>query len=85
MLLKKSVPNVLLSIAYWALNMDKGVKIVSSDQQGLVCSRDLNVFVFAISTTVTLHCMRMQVHSEGMFEVFQFKAIVWPKVTSEST
>ena len=49
--------------------------------QGLVCSPDLNVCVFA---TVP-YAARAQVRSKGMAKVLQLKATVWPKVASEST
>ena len=46
---------------------------------------DLNVCVFAVGTAVTLRCERRFVASKGMVEVLQFKAMVWPRVASEST
>ena len=35
--------------------------------------------MFAVSTTVTLRCMHMQVRSEDMVKVLQLKAAVWPQ------
>lgn len=64
----------------WALKMHNGVEIELHMQCSCIhiliitrsrCSSDLNVCMFAGSSTVTLRCM--QVDSEGLVEVLQIQ------------
>ena len=80
------MPNVPLSITNWALKVHKGVEIQLRSIAiyifritRSVCSSDLSVCVFGLSTTVTLRCActgSQQRHGQ----VLQYKATVWPKV-----
>ena len=82
------MPNVPLLIANWALKVHKCVEIelrslaiCSFRIMRSICSPDLDVYVFAVST----YAAHAQACSKGIVEVLQFKATVWTKVAPEST